>query len=225
VTGGVGIATGQLRIGGASGRSITATGNAVINGNTQSTSSSTGALVVAGGVAVQNGNVYIGGSGGRAIVHTGDIIPSANLSFNLGSATAWYGTFYGVSTQAQYADLAEKYQADAEYAVGTVVVFGGEKEITVTPQFADHRVAGVVSGNPAYLMNAMTEGTPIALRGRVPVCVVGPVTKGDLLVTAAAVPGCATSVENDTSYGIKIFAKSLETNLDTGKKTIEAVIL
>jgi hypothetical protein len=80
--------------------------------------------------------------------------------------------------------LAENYIADAEYEVGTVVVFGGVAEITVTSTHADHRVAGVVSGKPAYLMNASTPGTAVALRGRVPVKVSGPVVKGDLLVTS-----------------------------------------
>ena len=73
-------------------------------------------------------------------------------------------------------------------------------------------------------MNAATPGTPIALRGRVPVKVVGPVYKGDLLVTST-IPGYATSVGGDSSYGIKVFAKSLEENVDSGNKIIEAVIL
>ena len=224
LTGGMSITTGQLWIGGASGRSITAIGNVVINGNTQSTSTSSGALVVVGGLGINTGNVYIGGSGGNAIVHGGNIIPTSNLAFNIGSITSWYNTFYGKSTQAQYADLAERYVADAEYDVGTVLVFGGKQEVTVTTQFADHRVAGVVSGQPAYLMNAVAPGTAIALRGRVPVKVIGPVHKGDLLVTSD-LEGHAVSVGGDTSHGIKIFAKSLETNGELGEKIIEAVIL
>ena len=85
-------------------------------------------------------------------------------------------------------------------------------------------MAGVVSEKPAYLMNASTPGTAIALRGRVPVKVTGPVAKGDLLVTST-MSGYATSVGSDTSYGIKVFAKSLETNNDDGSKLVEAVIL
>ena len=224
LTGGMSIATGQLRIGGASGRSITATGNVVINGNAQATSTTTGVLVATGGLGINTGNVYIGGSGGNAIVHTGNIIPTSNLAFDIGTSTAWYNTFYGKSIQAQYADLAERYVADAEYDVGTVLVFGGKQEVTVTTQFADHRVAGVVSGQPAYLMNAVAPGIAVALRGRVPVKVIGPVHKGDLLVTSDF-EGHAVSVGGDTSHGIKIFAKSLETNGELGEKIIEAVIL
>jgi cytoskeletal protein CcmA (bactofilin family) len=224
LTGGMSIATGQLWIGGASGRSITATGNVVIGGNAQATSTTTGVLVATGGLGINTGNVYIGGSGGNAIVHTGNIIPTANLAFDIGTSTAWYNTFYGKSIQAQYADLAERYVADAEYNVGTVLVFGGKQEVTVTTKFADHRVAGVVSGQPAYLMNAVAPGIAIALRGRVPVKVIGPVHKGDLLVTSD-LEGHAVSVGGDTSHGIKIFAKSLDTNGDLGEKIIEAVIL
>lgn len=215
--------------------------------NTQATSSSTGAVKITGGISIATGNLYIGGSAGNAIVTlgttfangnggnaivatgntwvSGNILPfGANITYNLGSTTQWWNTFYGRATQAQYADLAENYIADAEYEVGTVVVFGGVAEITVTSTHADHRVAGVVSGKPAYLMNASTPGTAVALRGRVPVKVTGPVTKGDLLVTST-MSGYATSVGSDTSYGIKVFAKSLETNNDDGNKLVEAVIL
>ena len=221
--------------------------------NTQATSSSTGAVRTTGGMSIATGNLYIGGSAGNAIVATGstyslgttfangnggnaivatgntwvsgNILPfGANVTYNLGSTTQWWNTFYGISTQAKYADLAENYVADTEYEVGTVVVFGGVAEITVTSTHADHRVAGVVSEKPAYLMNASTPGTAIALRGRVPVKVTGPVAKGDLLVTST-MSGYATSVGSDTSYGIKVFAKSLETNNDDGNKLVEAVIL
>ena len=225
IQGGLGIATGQVRIGGASGRSITTTtGNVVFDGNTPSTSTTTGQLVVQGGISIPTGNLWIAGSAGRAITHTGDIVPSANVTFNLGGPTNWYNTFYGLATQAQYADLAENYTADAEYLPGTVVVFGGDQEITTTGTFADVRVAGVISTNPAYLMNAAATGLPVALRGRVPVQVLGAVSKGDLLVTSAQ-SGFAQSVGQNNSYGAAVFAKSLVTDGSNGSKIIEAVIV
>lgn len=202
---------------------INGSGVLTLNGGTKSTATSNGDLVVSGGVGV-GGNIFVGGSEGTAITITGNIVPSANMSGNVGSKTSWFQTFYGVSTQAQYADLAENYLADDRYQPGTVVVFGGSKEITVTADFADHRVAGVISTNPAYLMNATAEGLPVALRGRVPVRVSGPVNKGDLLVTSTT-PGYATSVGSDTGFGVRIFAKSLETNPANGTKIIEAVII
>jgi hypothetical protein len=225
IQGGVGIATGRLNIGGASGRSITTTtGNVVFGGNTPATSTTTGQLVVQGGVAIPTGNLYIGGSGGRSIIATGDIVPSANLTGNIGNSTTWWNTFFGISTQAQYADLAEKYSSDSDYQSGTVVVFGGNEEITVTETFADVRVAGVISSNPAYLMNAAASGLPVALRGRVPVQVLGAVSKGDLLVTSAQA-GFAQSVGQNSSYGAAVFAKSLVTDGGNGSKIIEAVIV
>lgn len=227
VKGGMSITTGQLWIGGTSGRSITVTnGNVVILGNTQSFSPVNGQLIVGGGVAIPSGNLYISGSGGHAIVATGNIIPSSNINVNnnLGSDTAWWNNFYGVSIQALYADLAEKYVADAEYIVGTVVVFGGEQEITVTETFADVRVAGVISENPAHLMNAGITGLPVALRGRVPVQVLGPVSKGDLLVTSKTA-GYAQSIGQSNDYASAVFAKSLVTDGRNGSKVIEAVII
>jgi hypothetical protein len=74
-------------------------------------------------------------------------------------------------------------------------------------------------------MNAADPGLPLALRGKVPVKLIGPVTKGDLLVTAGANPGYAISVGTDKEYGPAVFAKALETDLADGKKTIMAMIL
>lgn len=213
------------------------------NNNTQATSTTTGAVEIRGGMSVATGNLYIGGSGGNsivaagsmyvtqatAVVHSGNILPESNIVSNIGSITGWYSnvhaiTFRGTSITARYADLAEIYKSDIDYSPGTVVVFGGAEEITVTEQFADHRVAGVISSNPAYLMNNGSPGLPVALRGRVPVKVINAVEKGDLLVTSH-VPGYAASVKDDIGYGAKVFAKSLETNLNDGAKIIEAVIL
>jgi hypothetical protein len=120
--------------------------------------------------------------------------------------------------------LAENYISDADYAAGTVVVFGGEKEITVTTASADERVAGVVSTNPAYLMNSGEPGLPVALRGKVPVKVIGPVTKGDSLVTSTTA-GVAVSVGRSREYAQSVFAKALETNITDNEKVILAVII
>lgn len=152
------------------------------------------------------------------------IVPNANATVNLGSTSAWFNNIYGVSSQAKYADLAEKYTSDTEYASGTVLVFGGSEEVTTTTEFADTRVAGAVTTDPAYLMNAELVGVGVALRGRVPVNVVGKVTKGDLLVTSTT-PGHAVSVGNDKTYGPSVFAKSLSDKDDDGAGQIEAVIL
>jgi hypothetical protein len=125
---------------------------------------------------------------------------------------------YGTATSARYADLAEKYLADKEYEVGTVLMVGGEKEVTACSNGS--RALGVVSANPAYMMNSeLIGGTYVALKGRVPVKVQGTVNKGDRLV--AANNGCAIRAHLST----EVFAIALESSLDAGIKIIEAVVL
>jgi len=102
------------------------------------------------------------------------------------------GLIAGTATSALYADLAEKYATDQEYDPGTVLVFGGDAEVTECIVANDPRVMGVVSTDPAYMMNSEAEGQYIALTGRVPCKVVGNVAVGDLLVTSAT-PGHATA--------------------------------
>ena len=155
----------------------------------------------------------------NAVFLSGNILPSANLSYNIGSSGAWFNTFYGKSTQAQYADLAEKYLADADYEIGTVVAVGGSAEVTAST-WGDLAI-GVVSNDPAYMMNAGLEGgTYIALKGRVPVRVIGAVTKGQRLV--ASNDGCAVAA---VPHASDVFGVALESSNEIGVKLIEAVIL
>jgi len=174
----------------------------------------TGGDIITPGVITVNS-----GDAATAIVNGG-----SNATGNIGSSSNYFNTVFAKATSAQYADLAENYVADAEYAPGTVVIFGGTQEITVTDQAGDERVAGAVSTKPAYLMNSGESGIAVALRGRVPVNVIGPVIKGDSLVTSTE-PGYAISVGRDRSYGQAVFAKALETNIEEGKKMITAVVL
>jgi hypothetical protein len=129
------------------------------------------------------------------------------------------GTVHGTATAAQYADLAELYLADREYEVGTVVSVGGEKEVTAS-KWGD-RAIGAVSSKPAYLMNKDLEGgTAVALKGRVPVKVIGAVKKGQRLI--ASNDGCATAA---VPHANDVFAMALESSDDTGVKLVEAIIL
>jgi hypothetical protein len=137
-----------------------------------------------------------------------------------GSGDLYAEVFNGTATSARYADLAEKYLADNEYSVGTVMVVGGDKEVTASNS-SKQRAIGVISANPAYMMNSELEGgTYIALKGRVPVRVVGAVNKGDGLM--ASENGCAIAVQS-TSSGI--FGIALETSSAVEEKLIEAVVL
>jgi len=157
--------------------------------------------------------------------HSGTITPSTNNSINLGSSSYKYAnvyatTFQGTATSAQYADLAEKYESDMELEAGTVVCFGGEKEITACSHDSDHRVAGVISTDPAYMMNSDGEGQYVALTGRVPCKVVGPVAKGDLLVSSDVL-GHARA-DNDAKPG-RIIGKAVG-SIDSGEGVIEVLV-
>lgn len=132
--------------------------------------------------------------------------------------------FNGIATTAQYADLAEKYLSDAQYEIGTVVIFGGNEEITISTTLSDTAVAGVISQFPAYLMNVTSNGQPVALRGKVPVKIIGSAKKGDLLVTSA-IPGFAISVGKDKTHGPAVFAKCIEDKPNHDRGTIMAVII
>jgi hypothetical protein len=138
------------------------------------------------------------------------------LTYNSSNGTLGATTFSGVATSAQYADLAEMYVPDAEYPAGTVVSIGGGAEITFCNQV--NTVAGVISTNPAYLMNsALENGAPVALVGRVPVRVVGSVLKGQMVY--ADLNGVASATATGGKVGI-----ALETNEETGEKLIECML-
>jgi len=116
------------------------------------------------------------------------------------------------ATAARYADLAERYAADAVYSAGTVVVVGGDKEITVTNIAANTAVAGVISKLPAYMMNSEAGDNSthpyVALKGRVLCKVYGPVTKGDLLVTSRHPGYACVAMQGD--HPRAVFAVALE---------------
>jgi len=126
---------------------------------------------------------------------------------NIGTSGTPFNTVFAKATSAQYADLAEIYLADNEYSPGTLVVFGGHQEVTVSDISHDTRIAGVVSTAPAYLMNTNNPGLPIALTGRVPCWVQGPVNKGDCLVNIKA--GVAGRIDNSLAEFGCIIGKSL----------------
>jgi hypothetical protein len=131
---------------------------------------------------------------------------------NIGSSTTYFNTVFAKATSAQYADLAEMYQADADYAPGTVIEFGGPAEVTQSTASHSTRVAGIVSTNPSYLMNATLTGdhvAPVALTGRVPCQVIGTIVKGDRLV-ASLTPGVATRLDMLQYQPGCIIGKALE---------------
>jgi hypothetical protein len=160
---------------------------------------------------------------GTDTITVGGIInANGNGVGNIGSSSVFFNTVFAKATSAQYADLAEKYVADAEYAPGTVVEFGGDAEITLSTEAGSTRVAGVVSTNPSYIMNAGLTGehvAMVALQGRVPCRVVGAVAKGDLMVAA----GNGAARADNTARAGSIIGKALE-NFDGAEGTIEVVV-
>jgi hypothetical protein len=178
--------------------------------------------------AAQTNITSVGNIAAAGVTSSARVAPNANATIDLGAVgLRWnnvYGvTFSGVSTTAKYADLAEIYIADADYPPGTVVVFGGSKEITVTSTAHDTRVAGVISTNPAYLMNSEVQGLPVALTGRVPCLVQGPINKGEVLVTGLK-SGTAQKINPARFQPGCVIGKSIENIPDDELKLIEIVV-
>jgi len=166
-------------------------------------------------------NYTLNMDGGNFGFYFSNVNSPYDLGFQAASIDS-YGLFSGTATRARYADLAENYLPDAQYAPGTVLVFGGECEVTVSTTPLDTRVAGVVSTNPAHLMNgALTNGVAVALQGRVPCQVVGTIRKGDMLVTSD-IPGVATSTA--TPQLGTVIGKALENYDSSTVGTIEVVV-
>ena len=174
-----------------------------------------------------NGDVNLGDAASDTITFNGvvdsHILPNANATLNLGSSTARFGTFHGEATSAQYADLAEIYSADADYEPGTVVKLGGTAEVTQTTSFNDSEVFGVVSTNPAYLMNAEAEGVAVALTGRVPVLCQGRIKKGERVVSSNE-PGKAKALGNNEYDMRSVIGRALQDKETFGDELVEIVV-
>jgi hypothetical protein len=154
-----------------------------------------------------------------------NVTSSRNIKANVtaGTITGNWTLSAGSRLQATYADLAEYYSADVEYEPGTVLIFGGTAEVTTTTIGNDSRVAGVVTTNPAYVMNSELQGVRacVALQGRVPVKVLGIIKKGDL-ITTSSIPGYACKAMNP-QVGT-IIGKAVADKLDPNKGIIEVAV-
>jgi hypothetical protein len=226
-----------------------------VTSTTAATSTTTGALQVAGGAGVV-GNLHVGGLGqftgnitggnlntGAQVVATGNITggnlvtagavstieiikTGSNGVGNIGSSSNYFNTVYARATSALYADLAEKYLADQSYPPGTVVEIGGTAEVTQTTTPASSRVIGVVSTDPAFLMNTGLDDTAavsVALTGRVPCLVKGRIRRGDLLISSDS-PGVATAIDHTVFVYGSVIGKALEDHDSEGLGVIEVVV-
>ena len=166
-------------------------------------------------------------------ISTESIRPKANLTYDLGSSTLRWNNVYaitlnGTAVSAQYADLAERYESDSNYAYGTIVKLGGTKEITASQEENDTQILGVISQNPAYIMNdgagPVDEWLPVAMTGRVPVKVEGTVTKGQRIVTSNT-PGVGKAVDDSELVSLlTVVGRALTDSSDSNIKLVECVV-
>jgi len=164
-----------------------------------------------------------GSNAGTINVNNGGTL-STGAAANTGQIVGNWSIGSGSRFSATWADLAEWYTSDQEYEPGTIVEFGGSAEVTKSSKAATTRIAGVVSTNPAYVMNGECPGTRVcvALQGRVPCKVVGKISKGDLIVSSQ-IPGVAISSGEEAKPGT-IIGKALE-NYDSDRiGTIEVAV-
>jgi hypothetical protein len=146
---------------------------------------------------------------------------------NPGSITGNWLLTAGSRLIATYADLAERFEADAEYDPGTVVQLGGIKEITAVQYELSEDVFGVISNTAAYLMNAGAGNDvshpPVAVTGRVQVKVTGIVRKGDRLVSAGS--GIARAANKGEATAFNTIGRALADKLTDDVGVVEAIVM
>jgi len=195
-------------------------------------SQSTGHNVIS--MYVQGAQVGVFSKDSSFVVNTGDPAKTnfssinTGLNLNTGLGAALTGNVYGYSQKAIYADLAEAYWPDPEEDIpdNAIIVFGGPKEITVSTKNHDPKVAGIASVEPAFLMNAGTGGAPglaVALTGRVPCQVIGPIEPGDCVVSSD-IRGVGIKLDPKKYIPGCIVGKALYGITDNSQQLIEVVV-
>ena len=171
---------------------------------------------------VAGDNLSGGASSGSATLNLNTTLAGMTSADFSGNVEANF--FVGTATQARYADLAEKYEADADYEPGTVLVIGGDKEVTVTDEPGSFAVAGVVSTDPAYLMNSEADGVAIALRGRIPCKVAGTCKKGDVLITSNTPGHAMVAVAPNKLSPLQIIGRALAHKKEAAPGLVEIIV-
>lgn len=163
------------------------------------------------GLAEKASALVVGGNN-----RSGDTAATANsVAVRDASGDLRANLFRGTALTAKFADLAEKYTTDQTYPVGTAMAVGGEAEAR-SAKTSDLAI-GVISEYPAYLMNEDCDGQAVALKGRVPVRVKGPVSKGQAVY--AWEDGVCTTIASTALIGI-----ALESSNSEEEKLIECVL-
>jgi hypothetical protein len=210
-------------------------GNLVVGGIGSSLGIRTDGYYYANGAAISFAGSYSNANVASYLpVYNGAILATTVTATTLttganttaGTITGNFTLSSGSRLQATYADLAERFEADAYYDAGTVVELGGNKEITAVQYELSEEVFGVVSDTAAYLMNsgAGTDQThpPIAVGGRVQVKVEGTVKKGQRLVSAGN--GIARAAKPGEATAFNIIGRALEDKITNDVGTVEAFV-
>jgi hypothetical protein len=223
------------RVTGVSNTSISITASQVSNFTSAANTAIDNRIVGGSGLTYSSGTLAVG-AGSYINVGADDVSVNASTTATAntiaardasGNITA--NVFVGTATSAQYADLAENYLADADYLPGTVLIFGGEAEVTAATTPTSTRIAGVVTTQPAHVMNSHLVGPHvacIALRGRVPVKVMGVVRKGDVLVSAGEghIGYAVAALYPRDVPAAAMVGKAIGDKLDAGPGVVEALI-
>ena len=194
----------------------------VVAKNVSGTPAFDAGLIVERGSSANTGFIWDETADEWAAVNTAETGSTAgNVTIN-SYANMHCATLTGLSTSAKYADLAENFTADYAYDPGTILQIGGQHEVTMCENDASEDVLGVVSSYPAYLMNSEQDGVTVAIAGRVPVKVSGPVTKGDRLVSAGNGTARTASKEECTPWNV--IGRALESDTDKEETHITLVM-
>jgi len=161
---------------------------------------------------------------GTNLAADGDFVNSTIANLTVTTTFDATGASLTGTWAATYSDIAECYESDMLYDPGTVVKLGGDKEITMVDHDADWDVFGIISTEPAYVLNSGKDGLylPVALVGRVPCMVIGPVTKFSRLIPAKG--GYARAVNAKIAYNLPVIGRAMETNMDKGAKLVEVAV-
>jgi hypothetical protein len=198
------------------------------------TFNSTVSVASGSGLTVGASNNFTVGVSGSTVqltnnINNANIAIRANIAGTLTSVltvNGSTGTITGYQINAQYADLAERFESDNEYSPGTVLAIGGEKEVTLENEELSENVFGVISTRAGYLMNSAagpdSTHPPVAVSGRVPVRVIGKVKKGDRLVSAGN--GLARTGLKSEVTSFNVIGRSLENKLDDSEGVITAIV-
>ena len=208
----------NITIGGTSNVVVVATSGLYVSGLMSSTGNAVHSNVIINGTAA---------AGSGVLIVSGNIQTStSNATANIGNASNYFNRLFAQATTALYADLAEVYRSDAQYPPGTVLVFGGNQEVTMSTVTHDTKIAGIVSTNPAHVMNSgMTSEftVEVGLIGRVPCRVIGPIAAGDQVVSSNRA-GVAERLDQTKYRSGMIIGKALESYSSTEPGTIEVVV-